>query len=167
MSQTDSSYTRKRSADCTAVGIFTAVPRRESKRRLASRDATFSSLQSSSTSKNTVPSIVSDLDMTNPSATIQLSLNHSSMPRAVTYTDFEPLPLKSQNNDIADILMQSEESELFMALFAHPDPLQEAYMPEILGSYNVAAFALRFNVGSSRTSSSVAANALLSASIRH
>jgi hypothetical protein len=153
MSQTDSSYTRKRSADCTVVGIFTAVPRRESKRRLASRDAASSPLQSSNTSNNMMPSIVSDLDMTRPSATIQLSLNHSSMPRALTYTDFEPLRLESQNNDISDTLTQNEDSELFAVV-------------ELLRSYEVAAFALRFNVGSSRTSSSIAANALLSASIR-
>jgi hypothetical protein len=166
MCPTDSSSTRKRSADCIALGIFTAVPRRESKRRLASRDAASSPRQSSSTSNYTMPSVVSTLDMTKPSVTVKLPLNHFSMPRAVTYTDFEPLPLRSQNNDITGIIMQNEESELFAALFAPPTPLQDKCMPDILGSFEVAAFALRFNVGSSRTSSSVAANALLSASIR-
>jgi hypothetical protein len=138
------------------VGIFTDVPRRDSKRRLASKPE-----QSEPSEQPVMPwRIVSDLDTTtNQSTPTQHSLSdNSSLPRTVTSIDMEPLPLERQCANENDPLTK-HDSELFEALFAQQplEPHQE--------SYEVVVFALRFNVGSSPNSASIAANAFLSSSI--
>jgi hypothetical protein len=148
---------RKRSADCNADGIFTAVPMRESKRRLAIRDA--SQEQSTTASTQIIPSVVSDEDMALHSLLLKAE-KHIGLSRTVSEHKLSQCPDFDRYCDLFGASYSAQPVEPRQDPPAH----RLFAFSDILKRHEVAAFALRFNVGSSFNSSSTAANALLSAS---